>query len=374
MLVFRYIYGTIIVTISNLFGGIAMSQFGEFNAENKLRIPLSAFAAQVIESDCFSFSKKKTTLINAVILNSYQNADCSISIRLKEYREELLGYSASLKLKGNDELVEKIITGKRKELEKAYAKRYPSDVNWQITLSKRVKELLTEDLYTAEELYYGQKPGHYVRALIEEYALKPYYMREEIVFKPIFDSANMAIDGQYILSVTNHRGNHFTIKPYGIKSDPLSMFHYLIGYNAINVSPKVGDKYKVASNVLSFRMSRLDSVEIQYLSSGKLTAKELDTIENEIEKKGVQFVTSEKSIIKVWLSDAGIKRYESQAHLRPPVSGIDHKDPHIYCFECTDAQILFYFFEFGKDAKIISPSELSEKFKTKYKDAYDLYN
>ena len=349
-----------------------MSQFGEFNAENKLRIPLSAFAAQVIESDCFSFSKKKTTLINAVILNSYQNADCSISIRLKKYREELSGYSANLKLKGNDELIEKIITGKRKELEKAYAKRYPSDVNWQITLSKRVKELLTEDPYTSEELYYGQKPGHYIRALIEEYALKPYYMREEIAFKPIFDLANMAIDGQYILSITNHRGNHFTIKPYGIKSDPLSMFHYLIGYNAINAPAKPG--YKAASDILSFRMSRLDSVEIQYLSSGKLTHKELETLESEIEKKGVQFVTSEKSIIKVWLSDAGIKRYESQAHLRPPVLSIDSKDHHIYCFECTDAQILFYFFEFGKDAKILSPSELAERFKIKYKDAFDLYS
>ena len=121
-------------------------------------------------------------------------------------------------------------------------------------------------------------------------------------------------------------------------------------------------------------MSRLDSVEIQYLSSGKLTRKELETIEYELEKKGVQFVTSEKSTIKVWLSDAGIKRYESQAHLRPPVLTIDSKDHHIYCFECTDAQILFYFFQFGRDAKIVSPSELSEKFKAKYKDAYDLYN
>ena len=350
-----------------------MSQFGEFNAENKLRIPLSAYAAQVIESDCFSFSKKKTTLINAVILNSYQNADCSISIRLKAYREELLGYSSILKLKGSDELIETIITGKRKELEKTYAKRYPSDVNWQVTLSKRVKELLTEDPYTAEELYYGQKPGHYIRALIEEYALKPYYMREEIAFKPIFDSANMAIDGQYILSITNNRGNHFTIKPYGIKSDPLSMFHYLIGYNAVNVS-KNGNKYKTTSNVLSFRMSRLDSIEIQYLSSGKLTREELETIEKELDNKGVQFVTSEKSTIKVWLSNAGIKRYESQAHLRPPVLTIDSTDRHIYIFECTDAQILFYFFEFGKDAKIVSPSELSEIFKIKYKDAYDLYN
>lgn len=32
-----------------------------------------------------------------------------------------------------------------------YAKRYLADENWQVTLTKRVKEILTEDPYTSEE-------------------------------------------------------------------------------------------------------------------------------------------------------------------------------------------------------------------------------
>ena len=32
-----------------------------------------------------------------------------------------------------------------------YAKRYPADENWQVTLTKRVKEILAEDPYTSEE-------------------------------------------------------------------------------------------------------------------------------------------------------------------------------------------------------------------------------
>ena len=350
-----------------------MSQFAEFNAENKLRVPLSAYASQVIESDCFSFSKKKATIINSVILNSYHEAACSISLRLKEYRDELLTYSAKLKNKDNDILIERIIAGKQKELEKKYTKRHHSDINWQITLSKRVKELLTEDSYTAEEKYYGPKPGHYIRALIEEYALQPYYIREEIIFKPILDLIKTALDGQCVLSIKNNRGNRFTIKPYGIKSDPLSMFHYLIGYNASDSSSLNNDSSQVLPNVLSFRISRLESVELHYYSSGKLTKHETELIETEIAQKGAQFVTSNKNDIQVWLSDSGIKRYGSQAHLRPPILRIDASDNHIYHFECTNAQILFYFFEFGNDAKIIYPQELATKFKEKYKEAYDLY-
>ena len=351
-----------------------MSQFGEFNAENKLRIPLSGYAAQIIENDCFSFSKKKATLINAVILNSYQTAACSISLRIREYRDELTTYLNKNRNTEESGLIDRIINGKANELIKKYAKRYPADHNWQITLSKKVKELLTEDPYSAEEKYYGQKPGHYVRALLEEYARHPYYYREEILFKSILESAKIAIDGHYILNVTNARGTHFSIKPYSIKTDPLSMFHYLIGYNTDSEKLQDVDNRKQIPTVMSLRISRLVSAEVQYLSSSKLSEAEIIAISRELEVKGVQFLTSEQSSIQVWLSDVGIKRYESQAHLRPPVIHIDNENDHIYHFECTDSQILFYFFEFGNDAKILAPLELADQFKNKYKDAYNLYD
>ncbi len=346
-----------------------MSNFGEFNAENKLRIPLSAYAAQIIENDCFNFSKKKATLINAIIINSYQTADCSISLRLKEYRSELVAYLKNTRQNESNKLIDSIIDVKTQELVKKYAKRYISDVNWQITLQKDVKKLLTDDPYSAEEQYYGQKPGHYVRALLEEYARKPYYSREKIIFKDILDAANIAIDGHYLLNLTNIHGYRYSIKIHSIKTDPLSMFHYIIGINTEN------DKYTKnnESNIVSLRISRLSTAEPQYLSAGELTEAESLTIMQELETKGVQFVTSETQSIEVWLSDTGIRKYETQAHLRPPVSYRDEFDNHIYHFECTDAQILFYFWGFGKDAKIINPPELFNTFKEKYKEAYESY-
>lgn len=164
-----------------------MSRFDGFNAENKLRIPLSVYAAQIIESDCISFSKKKTTLINSIILNYYHSADCSISLQLIKYKEQLSHCFSASDQKKNELIINKIVSGKAKELQNKYAKRQLADVNWQITLNKKVKELLTMDPHSQEEEYYGDKPGHFIRALIEEYSRLPFYQREEIIFKPLID-------------------------------------------------------------------------------------------------------------------------------------------------------------------------------------------
>ena len=307
-------------------------------------------------------------------MNLYPTAECSISLRLKEYRNELTSHLKGTNNKNETELIDRIIEAKAKQLIDEYAKRSPSDVNWQITLNKKVKRLLTEDSYSAEEKYYGQKPGHYVRALLEEYARKPYYSRERIVFKEIIDNANFAIDSCYLLNITNVNGHQYWIKPHSIKTDPLSMFHYLVGLKMDSIgSPVNKSKANSSNNVISFRISRLISAEPQYLSSGKLSKAELSTINHELETKSIQFVSSEKQSIKVWLSDDGIKQYESHVHLRPPVKCTDQANEHIYYFECTETQILFYFCFFVSEALILDPPELADRFKEKYKEAYEAY-
>ncbi len=202
-----------------------MPRFFGFNAENKLRIPLSAYAAQIIESDCTSFSLKKTTLINTIIMNYYQRADCSISLRVRDYKEELTNLLGKRRTKQEDAILQSILKRHGESLSATYTKKLPADVNWQITLNKKVKAFLTEDTFSQEEIYYGDRPGRYVRALIEEYSRLPYYMREEIVFKLVIDKINSGIREQRILNLTNNAGHHISIKPYIIQTDPLTMFH-----------------------------------------------------------------------------------------------------------------------------------------------------
>ena len=308
-----------------------MSRFEGFNAENKLRIPLSAYAAQIIENDCVSFSKKKTTLINAIILNYYHIAECSISLRLIDYKEELSHCFSAVERKNNDSIINKIVLGKGKELKNKYAKRYLADVNWQITLNKKVKELLTMDPHSQEEEYYGDRPGHYVRALIEEYARLPFYQREEVVFKPILDVVKDAINKEYVISLTNIKGNTVTLKPYRIDSDPMSMYHYVIGYSVVPVSALSQTEAKYNPQVISIRLSRLTDIETMYYNSGKLSDKEISQIEQELSEKGVQFVSGTTAPIKIWLSDFGIKKFNTQLHLRP-IGMPDKSDEHIYNF------------------------------------------
>lgn len=347
-----------------------MPRFSGFNTENKLRIPLSAFAAHTIENDQHSFALKKTTLINTIILNFYQNAECSISLRLREYSEELTKCFRNSPLSQQQSAIDAIVSAKAKALSERYSKRQPSDVNWQITLNKRVKDFLTNDSNVYEEQFYGDKPGRYVRALLEEYAQLPFHLREEIVFKEHLDTIFDGIDGHYMLNVTTSKGSQVTIKPVRIEKDPLSMFHYLVGYRpADQLSEK---RYHHQSQVLSIRISRITDVEVRRAQSGLISEKEMEQVEKELVEKSVQFVSGITTPIKVWLSDEGIKKYENQLHLRP-IGEPTPEDKHIYTFECTEAQILYYFIGFGKHAKVLQPASLADKFLHIYEGAVELY-
>lgn len=352
-----------------------MPQFREFNTENKLRIPLSSFAAQTIENDCLIYSLKKTTLINTIIQNHYQNAECTISLQLKQYQEDLIKLLGDHKAKQNEALLKSILAGRAKLLTEKYAKRKPADVNLQITLNKRTKAFLTEDTYVHEELYYGNRPGHYVRALLEDYAQLPFYRREEIVFKKIFDAINLSIRDHLVVNVTTERGTHLSVKPYSIMTDPMSMYHYLIGVNLPSIESSNSDNSLYFNPpVISLRVSRLSDVEIQYYQSGRISNQEELQIKKELEEKTVQFVSGKSTFVKVWLSDNGIKNYEGQHHLRPSLVGKDPQDEHVYLFECTEAQIMFYFLRFGKDAKVLSPETLRNRFQQSYIEALDNYS
>ena len=350
-----------------------MPRFYSFNTENKLRIPLTDFAAEIIENDCLNFSLKKTTLINSIILNYYQRAECSISLRLHDRQEELRSLLKSSKTIHDDKIIVAILRKYEEELIDRYTQRQPADVNWQVTLNKKTKSFLTDDSSAPEEIYYGDKPGRYVRALIEEYTHLPYYIREEIIFKKTFDLIRSGIRDQLALKLTTSRGTQILVKPYDISLDPLSMYHYLIGYNTESSRDGTEGQY-VKAPVLSIRIARLTDVEILYHLSGILSPKEKSMIRSELKTKSVQFVSGKKSLIKVRLTDFGIKKYNNQIHLRPAYVGKDPSDDHIYLFECTEDQIMYYFFSFGKEAKVIEPESLAARFIEGYKGALALYS
>lgn len=86
-------------------------------------------------------------------------------------------------------------------------------------------------------------------------------------------------------------------------------------------------------------------------------------------------VQNNKRIVVVKLTNDVYKKYFSE--LIDPKSQLSHKISKEYWelrFNCSRKQIKHYFFNFGKEAQIISPEELREEFKKNYKAAFESYN
>lgn len=74
--------------------------------------------------------------------------------------------------------------------------------------------------------------------------------------------------------------------------------------------------------------------------------------------------------IHVRFTKAGVYKYRRQTHLRPPLV---REQDDVYVFRCTTAQAEFYFFKFGRDAEILLPVDLRERFKSMYEAAANTY-
>ena len=76
--------------------------------------------------------------------------------------------------------------------------------------------------------------------------------------------------------------------------------------------------------------------------------------------------------ITVKLNKVGKKIYKTKLFSRPErIDTIQNDD--IYVFNCTQKQAFNYFFSFGSNVEIISPSELKEEFIKKYSEALAQY-
>ena len=95
-------------------------------------------------------------------------------------------------------------------------------------------------------------------------------------------------------------------------------------------------------------------------------------LQNEITTKGIEFLIDHTEKIQVQLSKQGLQMYHNIIHLRPTATGsyTDEYDNTVLSFECTASQIMYYFFQFGKEATILEPIFLAEDFENRYKQAY----
>lgn len=346
----------------------------------KQHINLSEHAWLIIKEDMKDFyydeSKAKlSNFLNIIFINYYQQADASISIKFEQKYRELQDLFSSIYL-NKDDFISILINKYEKELTNK-SLSYPQGKAEKFRINKESLSILKR---SNEGIYYKDATiGLYLKAIFEEYTTLPSYIREKIFFKEFHDKINLAIASKNKIKITllptiSYKGTKnlsktFIVSPYKILQDKTKSYNYLIGYS----EERKPDGNYLEKRMSSFRISRIENMTILSSYNNFFSKDEISNIEKELLKKGVQYLAGEipdEGII-IKFSKKGLESFKRQIYMRP--QNYEKIDEFTYKFHCTEAQIINYFFKFGKDAQIIQPISLRNLFIKKYQDALDIY-
>lgn len=339
---------------------------GDVAENNKQHLNLSRLAYEVVLSDMFTFGEEKLSgFINRIFAQYAPVANASVSRSLNVLRGELGKCLDSVfgdeETKGR--VINRLVAQERERLT-AQAASYGGGIAFKFWLNKENLTYLTEaDSECGEEAYYERR-GKYIKCVVEEYARLPYVRREQAYFFPYVEAIRYAVREERQLRVVTGADRVYGIYPYEILCDPLSTANYLVGYC------RPYGCLEEEKQPCSFRISALKSVRVEKSKSAFLKESEKRGLAQKIAARGVQFMAGSETEIHVLLTEAGRYKYRRQAHLRPALA---RREGERFVFQCTEAQAEFYFFKFGKDAQIVRPLRLREKFQAMYEAAAGAY-
>lgn len=358
--------------------------FELYSEEQRVRITLSQKAFLIINEDMERFHiSSRSTFMNTVFHNFYPSARSSPTLYMDDQKAKLQHIASTdlscsdspehISSLGNDEVREKVV----KHFLLYEEKHLLDDLRSQMKTKGRYGEtsriyrintenlryLLSEECEEAE--YYQDRPGLYLKCILEEYAALPYIKREHIFFKSKYDIVSQALREEKLLKITTGRKT-YKVWPFSLEADALSTREYLTGLSQDIKSPDA------RKSCASFRIPNAKDIKL-LRQSGKLTQAERELLKEAISSRTVQFLFGEEEEIHVRLTEEGIHKYNSQIYMRPAyVEKLADKNEYI--FRCTLRQAEYYFFKFGKDAEILSPDRLRSHFQTLYKDALAVYS
>ena len=339
------------------------------------RISLSlspeAYSTIISDMDIFQNGRNFDGFINKIIANYKDTAYASISLAKEREREKYINWiksvSGNTKISAEDSAcLDRLIEGYTNEL----TLKMNSFKNGEL-LKPRIKNENYDDLNMGtssfqEEAYYPRE-GKYIKALLEEYALLPFFEREGVFYKNAIDNINDAIRAGNLIKLKyvnrKQQQTQITVRPYKIASSSLLRYHYLI---ALPVDEET------SIDILVLRISRIS--EVKKLSrTSHITIQERSHIDELIRTKGIQYMVSQNSDIKVALTEQGYKLYKSILYLRPNAKIDKEGDKWILTLSCAEEQVKNYFFQFGKEALVLYPESLKQWFLDKYADAAKKY-
>jgi len=259
-------------------------------------------------------------------------------------------------------------------------KNYPKDITLKVRLQNDVFDILNPFIpsHCPEAEYYSSRAA-YIKAILEDYARKSFSERVKICYADTIQMLEYAIllpqNEKKIFQITylsfpNTEVN-YDIKPYKIQYDTEFNFPYLLCLASCSKSSK--KDYKPSAFRIS-KISRIHAYSKSY-GSGKITKTNEQNITTSILEKSIYFLDEDIETIKVSLTPTGWIKYNTLYQLRPFAKEkvIMPSGNTILEFRCSRKQILYYFFNFGKEAVILEPKELQNEFRKQYKEALENY-
>ena len=340
------------------------------NEEQKIRIALSERAQLIMCEDMDVFgTSKAATFINTVFNNYKSDAKSSISLYLQQREIELERLFTDTKL---DEISRRIATEQILAVEEKAIIDKTSDYYSTKGKSKLYHindsnvNYLVED---CDEDQHYNRPGLYIRSIIEEYCSLPFIKRERIYRKDVYEIIERACQEKKILKIkANYYGMNqlFYVYPYKIVPDSFHTQSYLACYS------RKADEEELKKVVASFSMARMNTPTM-LTKTFHLNKQEILNIESQLSNYSPAYLIGKPEQIKVKLTKKGKQSYQSRLYSRPEkIESLSTDD--VYVFDCTQQQIYNYFFPFGPDAEIISPEDLRNRFKNNLTKALEKYN
>ena len=379
-------------------------------------IRISDYAFGIIEEDRFNFCNGELTFAafcNVIFKNFHTKAKCNFQTQHDKTKSDLKNALTTLietrkvddsyrKTPNYVKIIEDFIY---QYADANTYKSYDKLVNKkQSVVRKSVKIYLTSDNSTeiedvqSNDSYFPESSFQrdYLSALFEEYADLPAYERERIFFNEsrieVFKKAKenrkklKIIKTRYSKSKQDYVQEAFHFIPYDILQDPTRNYNYLVGISK-RVSPEKGE-----ARPASFRLSHIQSMSTLEGDEFVMTQTKKNAIEQNLRRYGVQYLAAKPRTendadsndkippVIVRFTKKGDENLKKWQYMRPPykrtpVNQFDRNNETYteYEFECSDLQAFNYFFKFGKNAYIVQPTSLRDKFIRFYKEDYESY-
>ena len=345
--------------------------FEFINEEQKIRISLSNRAYTTMLEDMSVFDVKTPSVFINTLLNNFKDSSiASVSAYLESKRtkyfndfEELKDDSFSM-----DDVIKRLMEIEHKQIsEKLFSYMSKKDISKLYHITNANIDFLRYDF--EDEKFYNDKPGLYIKCLIEEYASFPFIERERIYRKDVYEIVESACKNNLLMYVRipiyNQRRT-LIIYPYKILPDTLNTQDYLACYTRFKEEAP-GEKLTA-----SFSMARLPVPSLLRQKSF-LSKSDIKKMEEDIQNLSVSFLRGESTEIHIRLTDAGKRTFHNKLYSRPAKNeALSTEDE--YVFFCSENQAFHYFYSFGPDAEIISPLSLRERMIKSHMDAISKYS